>query len=61
MPVVELSIHVPLYNILSSYTEAATMNFNIYLDDETGRQLNRLAKRAGESRNALVREAVRTS
>lgn len=34
------------------------MNFNIYLDDETGRQLNQVAKTAGESRNALVRQAV---
>ena len=34
------------------------MNFNIYLDDETGQQLNKVAKKAGESRNALVRQAV---
>ncbi len=34
------------------------MNFNIYLDDETGQQLNNVAKKAGESRNALVRQAV---
>ena len=34
------------------------MNFNIYLDDETGLRLNQVAKRAGESRNALVRQAV---
>ena len=34
------------------------MNFNIYLDDETGQQLNEAAKKAGESRNALVRQAV---
>ncbi len=34
------------------------MNFNIYLDDETGHQLNHVAKQAGESRNALVRRAV---
>ena len=34
------------------------MNFNIYLDDETGRQLNEVAGQAGESRNALVRQAV---
>lgn len=34
------------------------MNFNIYLDDETGQQLNRAAENAGESRNALVRQAV---
>jgi predicted transcriptional regulator len=38
--------------------EAKTMNFNIYLDDETGQKLNQLAKRVGESRNALVRQAV---
>jgi predicted transcriptional regulator len=46
------------YDILNSYTEATAINFNIYLDDETGRQLNRLAKQVGESRNALVRQAV---
>lgn len=34
------------------------MNFNIYLDDETGQQLNQVAQQAGESRNALVRQAV---
>jgi predicted transcriptional regulator len=42
----------------SSYKEAAAMNFNIYLDDETGRQLNHAAKQSGENRNALVRQAV---
>jgi predicted transcriptional regulator len=46
------------YNILNSYTEATGMNFNIYLDDETGQQLNQVAKQTGESRNALVRQAV---
>ena len=34
------------------------MNFNIYLDDETGQQLNHAAEQAGESRNALIRQAV---
>ena len=34
------------------------MNFNIYLDDETGQQLNHLARELGETRNALVRRAV---
>jgi len=34
------------------------VNFNIYLDDETGEQLNQLARQAGESRNALIRQAV---
>ena len=38
--------------------EAVVMNFNIYLDDETGQQLNKVAKKLGESRNALVRQAV---
>jgi predicted transcriptional regulator len=34
------------------------MNFNIYLDDNTGKQLSQLAKEQGRSRNALIREAV---
>ena len=34
------------------------MNFNIYLDDETGQKLNHVAEQAGESRNALIRQAV---
>lgn len=34
------------------------MNFNIYLDDETGRRLTDLAEKKGESRNALIRKAV---
>jgi predicted transcriptional regulator len=34
------------------------MNFNIYLDDETGAQLIRAAEQAGETRNALIRRAV---
>ncbi len=34
------------------------MNFNIYLDDKTGEQLRRAAKKSRESRNAIVRQAV---
>ena len=34
------------------------VHFNIYLDDETGEQLNHAAEQAGESRNALIRRAV---
>ena len=34
------------------------MNFNLYLEDETGQQRNKWAKRAGESRNALIRQVV---
>ena len=34
------------------------MNFNIYLDEETGEQLNQAARKGGESRNALIRRAI---
>ncbi|MFZ4536033.1 ribbon-helix-helix protein, CopG family [Propionivibrio sp.] len=34
------------------------MNFNIYLDDETGQQLTQAAAQAGETRNATIRRAV---
>ena len=34
------------------------MNFNIYFDDETGEQLNQVAKQSGATRNSLVRQAV---
>ncbi|MFM8901657.1 MAG: CopG family transcriptional regulator [Burkholderiales bacterium] len=34
------------------------MHFNIYLDDETGQQLNEVAQQKGEKRNTLVRRAV---
>jgi len=34
------------------------MNFNIYLDDRTGQQLMMAAERTGETRNALIRQAV---
>lgn len=34
------------------------MNFNIYLDDETGQQLLAAAEQAGETRNAVIRQAV---
>lgn len=34
------------------------MNFNIYIDDETGQQLSHVAEQAGETRNALIRQAV---
>lgn len=34
------------------------MNFNVYLDADTGRRLNELAESAGESRDALIRKAI---
>ena len=35
------------------------MHFNIYLDDQTGQKLTDAAEQSGESRNALIRQAVR--
>jgi hypothetical protein len=34
------------------------MNFNVYVDEEMGKRLERLAKARRTSRNALIREAV---
>lgn len=34
------------------------MHFNIYLDDKTGKKLNRVVKQTGKTRNALIRAAV---
>lgn len=34
------------------------MNFNVYIDKQTGERLDRLAKVRRTSRNALIREAL---
>ena len=34
------------------------MNFNLSIDDKTVRRLDCIAKRCGESRNAVIRRAV---
>ena len=34
------------------------MNFNVYIDKQTGERLERLARTTGTSRNALIREAL---
>ena len=34
------------------------MNFNVYIDKQTGERLERLAKNKRTSRNALIREAL---
>ena len=34
------------------------MNFNVYIDKQTGERLARIAKARGASRNALIREAL---
>ncbi len=34
------------------------MHFNVYIDDQTGQQLNIASEQSGESRNALIRQAV---
>ena len=35
------------------------MNFNLYLDDKTAKELDKTAKRLGETRSGLIRKAVR--
>lgn len=35
------------------------MNFNIYLDDQTARELDRTARKLGETRSGLIRKALR--
>ncbi len=35
------------------------MNFNLYLDDQTAKELDRTAKKLGETRSGLIRKALR--
>jgi len=35
------------------------MNFNVYFEDELGAKLEAISRKSGQSRNALIREAVR--
>jgi len=35
------------------------MNFNLYLDDQTARELDRTARKLGETRSGLIRKALR--
>ncbi|MDR3527831.1 MAG: ribbon-helix-helix domain-containing protein [Rhizomicrobium sp.] len=35
------------------------MNFNLYLDDQTAKDLDQTAEEMGESRSGLIRKAVR--
>ncbi len=35
------------------------MNFNLYLDDKTAKELDKTAKKLGETRSGLIRKAVR--
>jgi len=46
------------YNCSIGYTKP--VNFNVYLDRDSADRLNRLARKTGTPRNALVRQAVRT-
>ena len=34
------------------------MNFGIYIDDDTGAEMNRLAELLGKTRNTIIREAL---
>lgn len=35
------------------------MNFNLYLDDQTAKELDQAAKKLGETRSGLIRKALR--
>ena len=35
------------------------MNFNLYLDDQTAKELDRTAKKLGETRSGLIHKALR--
>jgi ribbon-helix-helix CopG family protein len=35
------------------------MNFDLYLDDQTAKELDRTAKKLGETRSGLIRKALR--
>ena len=35
------------------------MNFNLYLDDKTAKELDKTAKTLGETRSGLIRKAIR--
>ena len=35
------------------------MNFNVYLEDEIGKELEAISKKENVSRNALIRQAVK--
>ncbi|MBI3676964.1 MAG: CopG family transcriptional regulator [Proteobacteria bacterium] len=35
------------------------MNFNLYLDDKTAKELDKTARKLGETRSGLIRKAVR--
>src|SRR5579862_4556636 len=48
------------YNLLQVIpTIRGPMNFNLYLDDKTASELDRTAKKLGETRSGLIRKAVR--
>jgi hypothetical protein len=44
--------------MLSSYLRRPHVNFNVYIDKQTGARLEQLARTRRTSRNALIREAL---
>ena len=57
----------PLQRLASGYNlsqvisglQVPFMNFNLYLDDQTAKELDRTAKKLGETRSGLIRKALR--
>jgi hypothetical protein len=46
-------------NRLYRHLRRFLMNFNLYLDDQTAKELDRTAKKLGETRSGLIRKALR--
>ena len=47
------------YNRLYADCGRYAMNFNLYLDDRTAKELDRTARKLGETRSGLIRKALR--
>ena len=52
---------VPRCNLqqVISCAQVTLMNFNLYLDDQTAKELDQTAKKLGETRSGLIRKALR--
>lgn len=49
---------LPVIMCCKKENKKTKMNFNIYLEDKLGKELEEIAYNSGKSRNALIREAI---
>ena len=47
------------YNLLQVIQASSGMNFNLYLEDKTAKELDKTARKLGETRSGLIRKALR--